>query len=86
MKPDDIRRLYRLALAKLVLYSQVPYLGTSFKLPDPQDIYATYCSLYDTEAALIMATLFEFDLQKIVKACCEVIARLSNNLPWYAVQ
>lgn len=76
--------MYQLALAKLVLYAQVPYLRISFKLPDPQDIYTTYCSLYDTEAAMIISTLFEFDLKKVVKSCCEVIIRLSNNLSWYS--
>jgi hypothetical protein len=78
--------MYHLSLAKLLLYPKSTHLIQTFSLPDPLDIYGIYCSRYEFESALLIATLFELDLEKTITSCCDLIVRLINHLPWYAFE
>ncbi|KAJ3362821.1 hypothetical protein HDU91_003238, partial [Kappamyces sp. JEL0680] len=80
---EDIRRMYHLSLAKLLLLPKTTHFAQTFRLPDPQDVFGIYCADREFNKALAIATLFGLDLEKAVVSCASAIVRLINNLPWF---
>lgn len=78
---DDIRKEYHLALAKLTLYTKIPYLK-NFQLPDSDDIYTIYCSRFMFDHAIQTAILFRMSMKKLIEYVTTAVTNIINNRPW----
>ncbi|KAJ3324088.1 hypothetical protein HDV06_000629 [Boothiomyces sp. JEL0866] len=69
----DLKKLYHLALAKLVLFPTVPHFSQTFQLPLPLDVYSVYCSQRNYKSAKTTAELFDLDYDKLIVMAVQVI-------------
>ncbi|KAJ3259799.1 hypothetical protein HK103_001690 [Boothiomyces macroporosus] len=75
----ELKKLYHLSLAKLVLFPTVPHFSQTFQLPLALDVYSVYCSQKNYKAAKQTAELFNLDYDKLIVMAVQVILTIYSG-------